>query len=68
MTEIYEKIHYIAPPIMSSLFEIGEDTHNTSFTQFITRMAARLLLTFFIYLHNQLSSIHSITRIKSTEV
>ena len=29
------------------------------FTQFIIRMAAWLLLTFFICLHNQLSSLHS---------
>ena len=34
------------------------------FTQFSTRMAAWLLLTFFIRLHNQLSSIRFITRIK----
>ena len=38
------------------------------FTQFITRMAAWLLLTFFICLHNQLSSVYSITRIKNTDV
>ena len=30
------------------------------FTQFSTSMAAWLLLTFFVCLHNQLSSIHSI--------
>ena len=38
------------------------DTHRQKLglTQFITRMAAWLLLTFFVYLHNQLSSIHSI--------
>ena len=30
------------------------------FTQFSTSMAAWLLLTFFLCLHNQLSSIHSI--------
>ena len=29
-------------------------------TQFITRMAAWLLLTFFICIHNQLNSMHSI--------
>ena len=34
------------------------------FTQFSTRMAAWLLLTFFICLHNQLSSIHSLSGIK----
>ena len=38
------------------------------FTQFSTRMAAWLLLIFFICLHNQLSPIHSITRIKSIDV
>ena len=38
------------------------------FTQFSTRMATWLLLTFFKCLHNQLSSIHSIIRIKSTDV
>ena len=42
------------------------DTHTWKicFTQFSTRMAAWLLLNFSICLHNQLSSIHSITRIK----
>ena len=28
MTEIYKIINHIAPPIMSSLFEIRENTHN----------------------------------------
>ena len=36
-------------------------------TYFSTAMAAWLLPIFFIYLHNQLSSIYSITRIKSTD-
>ena len=38
------------------------DTHRKKlgFTQFRTRMAAWLFLTFFMCLHNQLSSIHSI--------
>ena len=38
------------------------DTHREKlcFTQFSTRMAPWLLLTFFVCLHNQLSSIHSI--------
>ena len=39
-------------------------TGKNCFNQFSTRMAAWLLLTFFICLRNQLSSIHSITRIK----
>ena len=34
------------------------------FTQLITKMAAWLFLTFLICLHNQLKSIHFITRIK----
>ena len=38
------------------------------FTQFSTRMATWLLLTFFVTgLHNQLSSIHSITRTRIKE-
>ena len=47
------------------------DTHwvKLCFIQFSTRMADWLLLTFSTCLHNQLSSfIHSITRIKSTDV
>ena len=36
-------------------------TMKNCFTQFNTRSAVGLLLTFFICLHNQLSSIHSIT-------
>ena len=42
------------------------DTHTWKicFTQFSTRMAAWLLLIFSICLHNQLSSLHSVTRIK----
>ena len=44
-------------------------TGKNCFIQYSTRMAGWLLLTFFIYLHNQLSSfIHYITRIKSTDV
>ena len=34
------------------------------FTQFSTRISAWQLLTFSICLHNQLSSIHSLSRIK----
>ena len=42
------------------------DTHREQlcFTQFSTRMAGWLFLIFFIYLHNQLSSIHSISTYK----
>ena len=42
------------------------DTHREQlcFTQFSTRMAGWLFLTFFIYLHNQLSSTHSIITYK----
>ena len=42
------------------------DTHREKlcFIQFSTRMAVWPLLTFFICLHNHLSSMHSITRIK----
>ena len=29
MTEIYKTINHIAPPIMLSLFEVRENTHNT---------------------------------------
>ena len=47
-----------------------DDTHRKKlcFTQFSTRMAAWLFPTFFIYLYNQFKSMHSITRIKSTDV
>ena len=43
-------------------FDLFNDMHREKLrpTQFCTRMAARLLLTFFICLQNQLSSIHSI--------
>ena len=33
MTEIYKIINHIAPPIMSSLFEIRVSTHNTRYFQ-----------------------------------
>ena len=33
MTEIYKIINHIAPPIMPSLFEIRENTHNTRYFQ-----------------------------------
>ena len=45
---------------------LWDDIHREKlcFTQFNTRMTAWLLLTFFVCLENQLSSIHSITRTK----
>ena len=52
--------------VFKILFGISQnrvnDTHREKlcFTRFSTRMAACLLLTFFICLHDQLSSIHSI--------
>ena len=47
-----------SPPMVESL----NDTRRKKlcFSQFITRLVPWLLLTFFIYLHDQLSSIHSI--------
>ena len=33
MTEIYKIINYIAPPTVSSFFEIREDAHNTGHCQ-----------------------------------
>ena len=53
----------------SCLYSLN-DTHREKlcFTQFSARMAAWLLLAFFICLHNQLSYIYSITRIRSTGV
>ena len=40
MTEIY-KINHIAPPIMSSLFEICENTHNTRYFQVLSNESRR---------------------------
>ena len=31
MAEIYKNVNYIAPPVMSSLFEIRENAHNTRY-------------------------------------
>ena len=45
-------------------FLIDAHREKPCFTQFSTRMAAWLLLTFFICLHNQLSSIYSIITCK----
>ena len=55
---------------MKHLVRKVNDTHKEKlcFTLFSTKMAAWLLLIFFVCLHNQLSSIHFITRIKSTDV
>ena len=50
--------------LIIKITNIKEKLGKTVFTHFSTRMAAWLLLTFFINLQNQLSSIHSITRIK----
>ena len=50
---------------------VTDDTYREKlcFTQFSTRMAAWLLLTFFTCLHKQLNSVHSIiTYLTSTDV
>ena len=41
MTEIYKIINQIAPPIMSSLFEICENTHNTRYSQVLSNESRR---------------------------
>ena len=41
MTEIYEIINQIALPIMSSLFEIRENTHNTRYFQVLSNESSR---------------------------
>ena len=41
MTEIYKIINHIAPPIMSSLFEIRENTHNTRYFQVLSNESRR---------------------------
>ena len=41
MTEIYKIINHIAPPIMSSLFEIRENTHNTRHFQVLSNERRR---------------------------
>ena len=43
MTEIYKIIYYIAPPIMSTLFEIHENTHNTRHFQILTDESRRTI-------------------------
>ena len=57
--------------IFSRKVQLIDDTHREKqcFVQFSTKIAGWLLLTFLICLRNQLSSIiHSVTRIKSTDV
>ena len=41
MTEIYKIINHIAPSIMSSLFEIPENTHNTRHFQVLSNESRR---------------------------
>ena len=41
MTEIYKIINHIASPIMSSLFEIRENTHNTRYFQVLSNESRR---------------------------
>ena len=41
MTEIYKIINHIAPPIMSSLFEIRENTHSTRYFQVLSNESRR---------------------------
>ena len=41
MTEIYKIINHIAPPIMSSLFEIRVNTHNTRYFQVLSNESRR---------------------------
>ena len=41
MIEIYKIINYIAPPIMSSLFEIRENTHNARYFQVFSSESRR---------------------------
>ena len=43
MTEIYKMINHIAPPIMSSLFEIRENTHNTRYFQVLSNESRKTL-------------------------
>ena len=41
MTEIYKIINHIAPPIVSSLFEIRVNTHNTIYIQVLSNESRR---------------------------
>ena len=54
------KYHHDHVPCLHLTILTGNKLCILGFTQFSARMAAWLILTFFIYLDNQLSSIHSI--------
>ena len=41
MTEIYEIINRVAPPILSSLLEIRESTHNTRYFQVLSSESSK---------------------------
>ena len=41
MNEIYKIINHVAPPIMSSLFESCENTHNTRYFQVLSNESTR---------------------------
>ena len=43
MAEIYKIINHIVPPIMSSLFEIRENTHNTRYFQVLSNESRRTI-------------------------
>ena len=43
MIEIYKIINHIAPPIMSPLFEIRENTHNARYFQVVSNESRRAL-------------------------
>ena len=43
MTEIYKIINHIAPPIMPSLFEIRENTHNRRYFQVLSNGSRRTI-------------------------
>ena len=41
MTEIYKIINHIAPPIMSTVVKLGENTHNTKYFQVLYNKSRR---------------------------
>ena len=43
MTEMYKIINHIAPPIISSLFEIRENTSNTGYFQVLSNESRRIV-------------------------
>ena len=43
MTEMYKIINHLAPPIMSSLFEIRENTHSTRYFQVLSNESRRTI-------------------------